>query len=341
MASDLISIIMPVYNVEKYVGDAIRSVLNQSYRNFELIVVDDCSPDASSEVVDSFSDPRIRVVRHEKNQGLAGARNSGINAANGDLLAFLDSDDVMTPFRLENQFHFMKSNLDIALSAGWLRILSLDSRNNGRIHGVRIDARAANASLVFGSLLPPSTWMMRRDALPKEKFRNQYAEDYDFLVRVSLTHRLAIMSEVLVDYRLHPSSIMRTTTLEKKKQDIWRSQEILFERLRINPTHEEKEIHLFSRTNSGNIDQERLRALYAWYMKLIEANARAGIYTDEAFRLAASYMWFEHLYRATGCGTKALEMLMRHRLSLHHPQPFSRVAKVFVKSVMGRNFKRS
>ncbi len=342
MTPELISIIMPVYNVEKYVGDAIRSVLSQSYQNFELIVVDDCSPDGSRAVVDSFSDPRIRIVRHETNKGLAGARNSGIEAASAgsNFLALLDSDDIMTPFRLENQMRFMERNPDVALSAGYLRILSQDSEENGRIHKSPIDVSAANASLIFGNPFPPSTWMLRRNALPTGGFRHQYAEDYDFLVRVSLTHRLAIMSEVLFDYRLHPGSIMRTTALEKKKQDIWRSQEILFDRLRINPTHEEKEIHLFTRTNAGNIDQERLRSIYAWYMKLIEANAQASVYPDGAFRLAASYMWFEHLYRATGCGVKTLEMLLRCRLSLHHPQPFSRIAKVFIKAAMHRDFKR-
>ncbi len=339
MSSDLISIIMPVYNVEKYVGEAICSVLNQSHQNFELVVVDDCSPDGSRAVVDSFSDPRIRVVQHESNKGLAEARNSGIAAASGNLLALLDSDDVMPPSRIESQLYFMKSNPGIALSAGWFRILSQDSTENGRIHEARIDASAINASLVFGNVLPPSTWMMRKEAFPEEGFRNQYAEDFDFLVRVSLSHRLALMREVLVDYRQHPGSLMRTTKMEKRKQDIWHSQMILFDRLQINPTEEEKEIHLFARTNSGNVERDQLAALYAWFMKLIDANARVGIYEHDAFRLAASYMWFEHLYRATGCGVKALEILLGQRLSLHHPQPIFRIAKLVAKSAIRKAFR--
>lgn len=340
MASDLISIIMPVYNVEKYVGEAIRSVLNQSYRNFELIVVDDCSPDGSRAVVDSFSDPRIQVVRHETNQGVAHARNSGIAAAKGEFIALLDSDDVMTPGRLDKQLQFMQKNKDVALSAGWGRILSQNSKHNGRLDGGHIESKAIQASLVFGNIFPASTLMVRREALPSEGFRQQYAEDYDFLVRVSQKWHLALVTEVFAEYRVHPNSAMHTISIDQKKVDVWRSQEILFDRLRINPTHEEKEIHLFTRTNAGNIDPERLRSIYAWYMKLIEANAQANVYPDGAFRLAASYMWFEHLYRATGCGIRAIEMLLRRRLSLHHPQPFSRIAKVFIKSAMRRDFKR-
>lgn len=339
MSSDLISIIMPVYNVEKYVGEAIRSVLNQSYRNFELIIVDDCSPDGSRTVIDSFSDSRIRVVRHESNKGLAEARNSGIAAASGNLFALLDSDDLMPPSRLKNQLHFMKSNPSVALSAGWSRMLSQDSQENGRIHKAHIDMSAINASLVFGNVLPSSAWMMHKKAFPQEGFRHQYAEDYDFLVRVSRSHQLALMREVLFDYRQHPGSIMRTTMLEKKKQDVWQSQIVLFDRLQISPTDEEKEIQLFARTNCGNVDQYQLAALHAWYMKLIEANVKTGIYTDKAFRLAASYMWFEHLYRATGCGVKTLEMLLGRCLSLHHPQPISRIAKVIIKSAIRQKFK--
>ena len=88
----LISVVMPVFNVERYVAEAIGSVLAQSFADFELIIVDDGGKDRSMEICRSFGDPRIRIVS-QANRGLAGARNSGILAARGEFVALLDSDD--------------------------------------------------------------------------------------------------------------------------------------------------------------------------------------------------------------------------------------------------------
>ena len=88
-----VSVIMPVYNVERFVAAAVQSVLAQTFTDFELLVIADLSPDGSIAICQGFDDPRIRIIRHEFNRGLAGARNTGVRNAKGDLLAFLDSDE--------------------------------------------------------------------------------------------------------------------------------------------------------------------------------------------------------------------------------------------------------
>ena len=98
-----VSVIIPTYNRAHLVGRAIRSVLNQTYQDFEIIVVDDGSTDNTEEVVKSFIDPRIRYIRHEKNKGAAAARNTGIKAAKGKFIAFQDSDDEWLPEKLQKQ----------------------------------------------------------------------------------------------------------------------------------------------------------------------------------------------------------------------------------------------
>jgi hypothetical protein len=106
------SVIMPVYNVEQFVAEAVESVLNQTYEDFELIIVNDLGQDSSIEICQSFSDNRIRFVHHQQNEGLAGARNSGVRAAKGQYLAFLDSDDCWHPEKLSMHLqHFEKDAL--------------------------------------------------------------------------------------------------------------------------------------------------------------------------------------------------------------------------------------
>lgn len=108
--NELVSIIMPSYNTANYISDSINSVLSQTYNNWELIIVDDCSTDNSIDVVKSFGDPRIILLQNETNSGAALSRNYALREAKGKWIAFLDSDDVWVPEKLEKQIAFMEEN---------------------------------------------------------------------------------------------------------------------------------------------------------------------------------------------------------------------------------------
>lgn len=110
-----VSVIMPVYNVEAYVADAVNSVLQQTYKNFELLIIDDESPDRSIAICEQFEDSRIKIIR-QKNRGLAGARNTGIRHATGEVLAFLDSDDLWLPEKLEKHIAHLQREPQVGVS---------------------------------------------------------------------------------------------------------------------------------------------------------------------------------------------------------------------------------
>lgn len=109
------SVIIPVYKVEKYIAETINSVLNQTYQDFELIIVDDGSPDRSVEICQQFQDPRLQIIR-QKNQGVCAARNTGIDRATGQYLAFLDGDDLWLPQKLEKHLKHLESSPDVGIS---------------------------------------------------------------------------------------------------------------------------------------------------------------------------------------------------------------------------------
>lgn len=107
---DLVSIIMPSYNTAQYIEESIQSVYRQTYTNWELIIVDDCSTDNTDEVVTAIQDSRIKYIKNEKNSGAAESRNRALREAKGKWIAFLDSDDLWYPEKLEKQIWFMKKN---------------------------------------------------------------------------------------------------------------------------------------------------------------------------------------------------------------------------------------
>lgn len=114
--NSFVSIIMPAYKAETMISDSIESILVQTYKNFELIVIDDCSPDQTVKIVEKFmeQDERIKLIKNKKNQGVAGARNTGLDNALGDFVAFLDSDDKWVKNKLELQMQvFQKTNADV------------------------------------------------------------------------------------------------------------------------------------------------------------------------------------------------------------------------------------
>lgn len=130
--NDLVSIIMPSYNTAKFIGDSIESVLSQTYANWELIIVDDCSTDETDEVVSRFDDNRIRYLKNEKNSGAAISRNRALREAKGRWIAFLDSDDLWFPEKLEMQVEFMKKNGYHFSYTNYIEI-DEDSKPNGKL----------------------------------------------------------------------------------------------------------------------------------------------------------------------------------------------------------------
>jgi glycosyltransferase involved in cell wall biosynthesis len=110
-----VSVVIPVYKAERYIEDTVRSVLNQSYQNLEILIIDDESPDQSVEICQQFSDSRIRIL-HQKNRGLAGARNTGIRHSQGEYLAFLDADDLWLADKIEKHIAHLESSPDVGVS---------------------------------------------------------------------------------------------------------------------------------------------------------------------------------------------------------------------------------
>jgi len=206
-----VSVLIPVYNRATLIGDAVTSILGQSFGDFELVVVDDGSTDDSMKRVEAFGDPRIRIVRHERNRGIPHARNTGLEAARGRFIAWLDSDDIARPLRLERQLAFLESHPSVAMlgcAAGKIR------KDGRRKSGVRIPpSQPADiaAWLLFRSAFQQSSVMGRAEVLKRFPYRPEFdvCEDLDVFLRLAEDHQLANLPEILIDRRLHPDQTVR------------------------------------------------------------------------------------------------------------------------------------
>src|SRR3989344_5781814 len=120
-----ISVLMPAYNARKYIGEAIESILNQTFKDFEFIIINDCSTDKTKKIIEEYAnkDARIKLINNATNLGLTKSLNIGLKEARGEYVARLDADDVALPERLEKQYEFMEKNKETTLVGAWAEII--------------------------------------------------------------------------------------------------------------------------------------------------------------------------------------------------------------------------
>lgn len=282
--SATVSVIVPLYNRAARVITALASLRAQTCENFEIIVVDDGSTDGSAEVVDRIGDARIRIVTHRKNRGIPAARNTGLAAARGLYIAWLDSDDIARPVRLATQLAFLEANPAIAMvgsAAGVIRAGPLRrtfTRKPPQTH------EEIAATLLFRSAFQQSAIMGRAEILKAYPYRPEFAvcEDLDMFIRLTRHHRVANLPNVLIDRVLHPGQTVRQKAeliVERKK---WLFGEIL-ERLGIHASDEELERHvLLGNIKWTPVDQAFLEWSKQWLARIRHANRHARIYDPDA-----------------------------------------------------------
>jgi glycosyltransferase involved in cell wall biosynthesis len=207
----LVTVLMPVYNGELYLKEAIESILAQTYKNFEFIIVNDGSTDKSQKIIQSFTDKRIRPITLKKNQGLSNALNTGLDTAAGKYIARMDCDDLSGPERLEKQVKFLEANPDYGI-VGTLFALMSKTRKFGPIGGVKLtEDEDLKFGLLFGNVYVHGEVMVRAALLNKHNLRYDPAynpcEDYELWCRLSKFTKFKTLPDVLYYYMMNPGGM--------------------------------------------------------------------------------------------------------------------------------------
>jgi len=213
----LVSVIMAVYNGEKFLREAIESILNQTYANFEFLIINDGSTDLTEEIILSYSDLRIRYIKNETNLKLIASLNKGLDLANGKYIARMDADDISLPKRLEKQVDFLEENQEIGVLGTGVKTIGLE--NNYEVH-FKQGHNQIRFELFFHNYLHHPTVMLRNDLIKKNKIYYEnylHAEDYALWIKLTEFTKIDILPEILLNYRIHESNI---SEIHKNQQQI-------------------------------------------------------------------------------------------------------------------------
>ena len=211
-----VSVIMSVHNEENWLVPAIESILNQTFQDLELRITDDGSSDGSRDILCHFQkqDPRVRLIRHEKKNGLAVSLNEQIRQAGGEYIARMDGDDMAHSERIESQVDFLDSHPEVALLGTYCN--EIDKNGNKISLWKRpVTDQALRAALLYYNPFVHSTVMLRREVFKEAGYYNpkwRYAQDYDLWLRISRSYKMANLMRPLVDLRVDWDKLEKKNT---------------------------------------------------------------------------------------------------------------------------------
>jgi glycosyltransferase involved in cell wall biosynthesis len=297
MKKPKVSVLMPAYNAADYIASSIQSILNQTYKDLELIIYNDGSTDATQTILHDYEkiDPRIKLITSDINQGLTAGRNILWQAANGDIIAWLDADDLAYPTRIETQVSFLENNPDFVGVSCWARIIDGYGQPTGAFLKNYIKNKHLKAVSLFVNYFVVSGMTMYTSSIPKEGFDPVFspAEDYDLFVRLLANHQLAILSEVLVDYRVHTNNLTATQS-EKMKKAVLGIQKRQLENLRLDVSSDQALLHYDISFAAAALP---LKKVEDWLLTIKAANKRQTIYQEKSLNFVLSHRWVKAFER--------------------------------------------
>lgn len=226
----LISVLLPVFNAEKYLGKAIESVLNQTYTHFELLLINDGSSDGSKQIIESFSDARIRFIDNQENRGLIKVLNQGLGLAKGKYIARMDADDICHLERFQKQIDFLENHPDHGVCGTHIKLI-----DTGEIIKRPLKDAELRWWIFKGSPLAHPSVLMRREVLVQHELQYHteayLVEDFDLWWRMSLHCKMANLDEVLLDYRVHAEQ--ESSKSEKQWENLNKNLQLFIEHIGI------------------------------------------------------------------------------------------------------------
>ncbi len=325
---------MAAYNAANYISESIRSILDQTLGDFELLIVNDGSTDHTVDVINTFKDPRIRLIQNDKNRGLVYTRNVALTEARGSYVAILDSDDIAIHDRLEAQYNFLQEHPEIALCGGHGIVID---KNGAQVKDNRlivpVGADKIKMTLLFLNTYVNSTVMFKTSVLKELNGYRDYApaEDYELFTRISDKYPIDNLDKILVKYRDHDSntSVVQSETAKLKVIEIKKNQ---LENLNIIP--DQRLIHTFYSILTWNFNLFKFADYLNLFTQLKIANQNLNKYPIIAFEKFLFNYWFEIIF-IKKAKMNAISLLLNTNLFKWSYLSARQFRKVFKLSIKG------
>ena len=285
-----VSVIMPVYNAELYLKETINSILNQTYGDFEFLIIDDGSTDGSFQILESYTDRRIKLLQNEQNIGYVKTLNKLIELSTGEYIARQDNDDISFPQRLEKQVRFLDGNQDIGICG--TNALIFGKLNNISFFPVRDED--IRVFMLFNSPICHPTVMLRNSLFVEleDKYDESFcpAEDYALWYKLSKKTKIANLSEILLKYRVHDKNTSTINVKAKNDNANRLRMEVFKQTLSMKVSFEEIEL-LSLNTNIELMDYENLMSYEGLLIRILNRNKAIKYYNERALRNLLFYFW--------------------------------------------------
>lgn len=307
-----ITVLMPVYNAEKYIHEAVNSILNQTHQDFILMIINDGCTDGTMAIIGSIDDPRIQVINNEENIKLIETLNKGLSLVETEFVARMDADDFSFPERLEVQLDFMRAHPEVAACGTWYDNILADGseRSGGRYLPSHEEIKFKN---LYQLHIIHGTTLMRMSVIKENdlKFDSSFphAEDYDFFSRMAQISKLYNVQQSLYKIRHHKESVSKkfSDVQEAGSNKVKRS---LFEQIGIEATDEDLNLYReFMHQNYQTLKSENLEKILGLVSDLIIANRNSNYLPQEFLRKELSERVLHLLNQLAGTEKDLLKRL--------------------------------
>ncbi|MFH0780842.1 MAG: glycosyltransferase [Pseudomonadota bacterium] len=318
-----ITVLMPVYNAGALVGTSVRSVINQTFTDFEFLIIDDCSTDNTVAILESFSDRRIRLIKNDTNLGVARTLNRGLDLAFGKYVARMDADDICCPERLKKQYHFMERNPNVGLAGTWVKYFG---DQLPVVERAPSGPEVVKAFMIFDNPIFHPSVIIRKEEFDRNKLRyDPYynrTEDFELWLRASECFDLDNIEEPLLKYRCHKSSVTSSASEVMNQQACGLLKHGL-EKFRESISSEELLLHYKVSKGQRMQSVKELCQAEIWLTKLVQLNDITEVYNNEAFRKVAEMIWFRLCQNSTNLGILSWKMSKRGLGERFYAPPFT------------------
>lgn len=287
-----VSVIMSVYNGEAYLAEAIESIINQTFQNWELIVINDCSTDSTAQILADFAqkDARVKVHPNEVNLRLPTSLNKAISLCSGKYIARMDADDISLPGRLEKQYKFMEENPDVSLSSCRFMTVKNGVYASGGAGG-RCDSDAIKAMLLVANPILHPGVIAKAEVMKEFCYDTTLTctEDLELWTRLAMAnHKMKILPECLLIYRLHDKQIT-STTLERQHTEVLKIQQKYYSSLLQSMDEDMQKFYISGVYFKENASIDRFVKYAKWLRSIANENFDKKSIDYALFEILAEY----------------------------------------------------